>query len=246
MARWTREELLQALNLYHRTPFGRQHSRYRPIIQLADKLGRTPGSVAMKLNNFTSLDPLEKARGIKGLSGASQLDRAIWEEFENDLPALAEESEPLLDSAPEAGIKPMEPNGPTEKVTLSKSRRHQSFFRRTVLATYDYRCCLSGNPLPELLRASHIIPWSESKALRLKPTNGLCLAATYDAAFDRGLISFDENYRLLIGARLHQFAECEDVHRAFLDRAGSPLSLPEKNLPSQEALDWHRRHLFRS
>ncbi|MDB4462977.1 HNH endonuclease, partial [Akkermansiaceae bacterium] len=100
MARWTRNELLQALNLYHRTPFGKQHSTYTPIVALAEKLGRTPGSIAMKLSNLTSLDAVEQERGIKGLSGASKLDREIWAEFENNLPALAEESEPLLEPEP--------------------------------------------------------------------------------------------------------------------------------------------------
>ena len=180
MARWTRDELLQALNLYHRTPFGKQHSTYPPIVELAEKLGRTPGSISMKLNNLTSLDPIEKARGIKGLSGASNLDREVWNEFENNLPALAEESEPLLES------KSKEPKGPSEALSFTKTRRHQSFFRRTILATYQSQCCVTGNPVPELLRASHIIPWSESEELRLKPINGLCLSATFDAAFDRG------------------------------------------------------------
>lgn len=241
MARWTREELLQALSLYHRTPFGRQHSTYPPIVELAEKLGRTPGSISMKLNNLTSLDPIEQARGIKGLSGASALDREIWNEFENNLPALAEESEPLLE--PES-VEPSLPNGPSEKVTLTKIRRHQSFFRRTILATYQSRCCVTGNPVAELLRASHIIPWAESEALRLKPTNGLCLSATFDAAFDRGLISFDDDYRLLLGSRLEASLPNEELEKTFLSRKGNLLCLPEKNLPSREALEWHRSHLF--
>ena len=151
MALWTREELLQALNLYHRTPFGKQHSTYPPIVELAEKIGRTPGAVSMKLNNLTSLDPIELARGITGLPGVSKLDREIWNEFENNLPALAEESEPLLATEKE------EPKGPSEGISVVKIRRHQSFFRRTVLETYQNRCCITGNPVPELLRASHII-----------------------------------------------------------------------------------------
>ena len=78
MANWTRDQLLAALNLYHQTPFGKQHKTYPPIVHLAGKIGRTPSAVAMKLSNFTSLDPVEAARDIKGLSGASNADRAIW------------------------------------------------------------------------------------------------------------------------------------------------------------------------
>jgi hypothetical protein len=63
MPHWTRDQLLAALNLYHRTPFGRQHKTYPPIVELAALMGRTPSAVAMKLNNFTSLDDAERARG---------------------------------------------------------------------------------------------------------------------------------------------------------------------------------------
>lgn len=81
------------MNLYCRIPFGRQHSHAPEVIKLAEALGRTPGSVAMKLNNFTSLDPEEKARGIKGLSGASKLDQQILDQFHADWEEMAAESE---------------------------------------------------------------------------------------------------------------------------------------------------------
>src|SRR6185503_11767843 len=83
--RWTREELLIALNLYHRLKFGQLHARHPVIIALAEKLGRGANSVAMKLCNFASLDPALKLRGIKGLEGASALDREVWKEFHDDL-----------------------------------------------------------------------------------------------------------------------------------------------------------------
>ena len=146
MARWTRDELLLALNLYFETPFGKQHQKYPPIIELSDKLGRTPSAVAMKLCNFTSLDSAEAERGIAGLSGASKNDREIWDEFENHREALVDELEGLLEQ--HQPIQPIptdensgrgsdsEPNGPTEKLGYVKQRRHQNFFRRVVLKTY--------------------------------------------------------------------------------------------------------------
>jgi putative restriction endonuclease len=54
---WTREELILALNLYLKLPFGKLHSGNPEIIHLAYLLGRTPGSIAMRLNNFASVDP---------------------------------------------------------------------------------------------------------------------------------------------------------------------------------------------
>ena len=65
--RWTREELLVVLNLYEKLRFGQFHSRQPVIIEVAEKMQRTPGSLAMKLSNLASLDPKLQARGIVGL-----------------------------------------------------------------------------------------------------------------------------------------------------------------------------------
>ena len=64
--RWTRKELLIVLNLYEKLRFGQFHSRQPVIIEVAEKMQRTPGSLAMKLSNLASLDPKLKARGIVG------------------------------------------------------------------------------------------------------------------------------------------------------------------------------------
>src|SRR5205814_964257 len=90
---WTRDELIVAMNLYCKLPFGQLHHRNPAIIKLAEKLGRTASSVAMKLCNFASLDPVQQARGISGLSGASAADRQVWQEFHADWERLAFESE---------------------------------------------------------------------------------------------------------------------------------------------------------
>ena len=78
LRRWSREELLVVLNLYGKLRFGQFHSRQPVIIEVAEKMQRTPGSLAMKLSNLASLDPKLQARGIAGLKGASNLDKAVW------------------------------------------------------------------------------------------------------------------------------------------------------------------------
>ena len=77
--RWTEQELLIAMNVYCRLPFGQLDQRTPLIAQVAEKMGRTPSSVSMKLCNFASFDPALQARGIKGLPGASRGDRAMWD-----------------------------------------------------------------------------------------------------------------------------------------------------------------------
>ena len=81
---WTREELILAINLYCKLPFGKLHNGNPEIIQLAQLINRTANSVAYKLVNFASLDPSLKARGIKGASNSSNLDKSIWNEFYNN------------------------------------------------------------------------------------------------------------------------------------------------------------------
>jgi hypothetical protein len=70
----------------------------------------------------------------------------------------------------------------------------QDIFRQALMKYWNGRCPLTGINDPALLRASHIVPWSEceSDAQRLDVHNGLLLSALWDAAFDAGLVSFDD------------------------------------------------------
>ena len=76
-----------------------------------------------------------------------------------------------------------------------KTRVNQNVFRQIVVANYSGKCAISGIDMPELLFASHIIPWSKNEEERLNPENGICLSALYDKAFDKGLIAVNENIR---------------------------------------------------
>ncbi|OGR31932.1 MAG: hypothetical protein A2091_11615 [Desulfuromonadales bacterium GWD2_61_12] len=129
---------------------------------------------------------------------------------------------------------------PTETVVSAKARLGQRFFRMSVLASYNSRCCITGNPVPELLVASHILPWGSHPEQRLNPRNGLCLAQTQDAAFDRGLITFDADFRLVAGPRLKAYLPDEALERNFLVYEGQPLQMPDKFLPEGEFMRRHR------
>lgn len=242
---WTRDQLLIVINLYYRLPFGKQDARNNEVITLANKLGRTPGSIAMKLNNLTSLDPEELKRGVKGLSGTSQLDREIWAEFHANRNELSLESQNLTNGLfpPKAQIS--YPKKVTEKQGLTNIRIGQQFFRNSVLGCFNHKCCISGIPVPQLLRASHIIPWKESEEHRLNPRNGLCLAATYDAAFDRGLIALTSDYKIIVHDLIKQHISNSHIKTDFVDIEGKSITLPEKNLPDRKFLQWHREHIFK-
>lgn len=130
-----------------------------------------------------------------------------------------------------------------ETLRQVRQRQNQSIFRRMVMANYNNVCCITGLPVRAALRASHIIGWSEDKSTRLLPTNGLCLAATYDAAFDRHLISFDEDYRMIIAPSLKEYFTNDAFIRVFKDFEGRQIARALRFQPSQEFLQRHREQM---
>ena len=103
----------------------------------------------------------------------------------------------LAEAAFEAA--PQFSDGPTEREAIARARIGQGKFRADLMARWSSKCAVTGLSRPELLRASHIKPWSSSNNHeRLDPSNGLLLAIAYDAAFDSTLITFDDEGCLLL------------------------------------------------
>ena len=102
---WTRDELILAINLYCKTPFGKIHVRNPDIIELASNLERTPGSVSYKLANFASIDP---SLDRKGASNVSKLDKEVWAEFFDNWDDMAYQSEALMAKFNKKGMKDLE------------------------------------------------------------------------------------------------------------------------------------------
>lgn len=249
--KWDRNQLKLAFFLYCQLPFGKLHSKNPEIIQLAELIGRTPSAVAMKLVNFASLDPAITGSGRVGLSGASKLDREIWAEFHADWEAMEEECELLrsrfgaVDEAPASAelIELPEDFVGETRQALVQQRKKQSFFRKAVLASYRGRCCMSGVSDPRLLVASHIVPWSADKANRLNPSNGLCLSALHDRAFDGGLITLSNDLTVICSEGLRKTSD-EFLQRTLLALADKPIEMPERFIPCIEFLKYHRNQIF--
>ena len=134
--------------------------------------------------------------------------------------------------------------GSTERTTILQVRTVQWFFRKAILAAYQNRCCVTGNPVPELLIASHILPWSQFPENRVDPSNGLCLAAHFDKAFDQGLISFDNDMRLTISREMRGYLPNDALAREFVAMEGAELRMPEKFRPRDEFMRYHREKDF--
>ena len=127
-----------------------------------------------------------------------------------------------------------------EAIRETKARVNQRAFRQIILGIYGNRCCLTGLDVPEVNRASHIIGWAEREETRMDPRNGLCLSATYDAAFDQKLISFDDDYRLLLSASIKERSPGDSLTEHFLKREGQRIELPSRFRPLREYLAVHR------
>lgn len=205
---WTREELILAINLYCKLPFGRLDKSNPQVIHLAELIGRTPSSIAYKLVNFASLDPSLPSRGIKGASNSSKLDKVIWTEFYNNWEELPFESEKLLSKFENKSMEELNnidinnlPKGKTREQVV-KVRVNQSFFRSSILASYNNTCCITGINQIELLIAGHIRPCSIDEQNRLNPRNGIAINAQHDKAFENGLITITPDYKIKISKAL--------------------------------------------
>ena len=166
---WTRDQTIIALAVYCKIPFNRVSSSHPLILKYSKIIGRSANALKMKIGNFGSFDPELKKRGIVGLSNTSQLDEQIWSEFENNWEELAIQSELLIATLSNVSIeKSLEidiinfPEG-RDREAIVKTRVNQSFFRSAILSSYDSTCCITGLSVPDLLIASHIIPWSMNK-----------------------------------------------------------------------------------
>ena len=248
---WTRDELIVAFNLDCRIPFGRIHIRNPEIIDLANAMGRTPSSVSWKLANFARLDPALQKRQIRGATHGSRAEEEIWEEFHQNWDVLAFESQRLmaqLKGVPPEALVPPEtfPEGKTREAIV-KTRVNQAFFRSAVLAAYGCECCVTGLSIPELLTASHIVPWRSDVKNRTNPRNGLCLNAIHDKAFDSGLITVGADYRIRLSNALKRGSNLDDeLHRYLLLRyEGQRIALPNRFVPDGGFLQYHNRHVFR-
>lgn len=252
--KWSKEETILAFDLYCRTPFGKISSSNKDIQALSVLLGRTPGAVALKMQNLAHYDPELRKREITAMAHGSKLDAEIWEEFSNNWEDLSYQArlitahlknesidsvicDPEIDMLPEGGVREQ----------LTKNRIGQYFFRMTVLSAYDNRCCITGLAIPELLVASHIKPWKDAdiKTERTNPMNGLALNALHDKAFDRGLITVTPDYIIKVSSEIKPSIEGNTVEDWLLSFADQEIRMPNKFFPGKDFLEFHNDVIFR-
>ena len=127
----------------------------------------------------------------------------------------------------------------TEKERIIKDSINQSDFRQRILASYNMQCCITGLDIPSLLVASHIVPWSRNENERLNPRNGLCLNSLHDKAFDRGLITINNDFTIRLSNYILSKHDDKVIREYFLAYEVRQIMLPERFIPSIEFLEYH-------
>ena len=248
---WTEKELILALELYFRLPKKELKKENKEVVQLAQIIGRTPGAVASKFTNFLSCDPNTES---KGWDHTGKLDKPIFDKYCLNMQELSEKALAILATYDQNKANELEndlllgdlPTG-VDKNAPTKVRVGQSYFRRTVLSSYDWKCCVTGISNPELLTASHIKPWkvSDEKTERTNPKNGLCLNALHDKAFDRGFITINSDYKIIVSKCVKELEMDDRTREWFLSYENQSITLPKRNLPDLKFIEYHNDVVFK-
>ena len=129
----------------------------------------------------------------------------------------------------------------------AESKIRKAGFRQAIMRIYKYTCSvcqmhiltLDGESVTE---AAHIIPFSISKNDDVR--NGISLCKLHHWAFDKGLISLNKTYKVIVSELISERGPTEWRLKTLQDKE---ILLPEhKELyPAQEALAWHREQQLR-
>ena len=187
------------------------------------------------------------------MSGGKRQVEPIWKEFINDKEKLIFESEQILAEKENMTIETKFENilsdtknmkGET-KLREVKTRVNQHFFRKLIMVSYDYTCCITGLKQPELLIASHIQPWSLDEANRMNPCNGIAINALHDKAFENGLLTITPDYQIKISSILLNQKNNKEGNEYFGKYENKKILLPNKYFPDKEFLKYHNQERFK-
>lgn len=124
----------------------------------------------------------------------------------NAIVSKAYDDQPLLSFAAETIDEYLKPTI-TERQGIVTSRVGQGAYRKSILYRWEEKCAVTGYNKPEILIASHILGWKISNNdQRLDVDNGILLSPTYDALFDRHLISFDDSGKIILSDKIEMEA----------------------------------------
>lgn len=246
---WTDDEMIVVLDLYFKLPFGRLNKSTPEVKALARLIGRSDNSVALRLVNYAACDPYILATGRHGMASGKDKCQPFWNRYANhkeDLFLKAEEIKArYMNTSIESRLElSQEDFVGFDREAVIRQRVSQSSFRTMVLANYEFKCAITGIDVPELLVASHIVPWAMDKTNRLNPANGICLSPLYDKIFDRGLLGIRDDYSIEVSKELKENVE-KAYYKLFIGSIeNKKLRMPIEHRPDQTFLEYHYINLF--
>jgi hypothetical protein len=147
---------------------------------------------------FETHDTSGKERiGIKFFFKKAGVQLYVRPEDLDQLPLAADDPNPYRIIMPNS----------TERRGLVTSRVGQGAYRKSVMHRWEYQCAVTDFNDPRILIASHIVPWRDATDdQRLDVDNGILLSPTYDALFDKHLISFEDNGKIILSDQIEPSA----------------------------------------
>jgi predicted restriction endonuclease len=127
----------------------------------------------------------------------------------------------------------------TIKEAIAKIRIGQSKFRTDLLKSNRNSCAFTEIFDDKLLIASHIKPWSVSNNdERLDENNGILLTPMFDKPFDKFLITFDEDGKLIwTQSRLDKLTKEKIIKGCIVDLNKFKMTINQSN---NEYFNYHR------
>ena len=121
-----------------------------------------------------------------------------------------------------------------------------SIFKREIPKVYNGKCCISGMRIDatislSMIDACHIIPFSESYNDTI--TNGIALCPNLHRAFDRGLISIDDDFRVIVSKSFKEDSSSYSIRK--FENQNIFLPSHKQFHPLKENLYWHRKNIFK-
>lgn len=247
---WTQRETMMAFALYDSLRPSEHNSKNNDVIRLAKSLSRTPAAVVLKIQNIAAHDPDGKHRGMVH---GSKYDEKIWEDyFKNPVGFSNECLDVLSTQINGSASEKFEALDPVAKPALigenrlveAAQRYGQSSLRNVLLKNYHARCCLTGIDVKDLLVVSHIKPWSVSGPTeKVAASNALLLNAFHDRAFDKGIITINQRFEVVVWDEL---AHSKVNDKWLYSYEGKKISVPEAGVPNIEFIAYHNEMIFKN
>lgn len=118
----------------------------------------------------------------------------------------------------------------------------QRAFSEVVKKNYNFRCAITGIGTKDFLVASHVVPWSQDKSIRLDPSNGICLSLIMDRAFENGYIIIEDDLTVVVDWEKVGSDTALEGHLKAYD--GKKLSSPLLHAPKSEYLQRRRKQVI--